>query len=62
MCAFSLERRYVNSRGHKLSTQLDYAQKRKNFVNLGHAISFPILDPLNQILNLPLSSQSLSAL
>ena len=27
-----VERRYVNRRGHKLNTQLDYAQKRKSFL------------------------------
>lgn len=41
---FGLERRYVNSRGHKLSTQLDYAQKRKNFVTQYRIPAFKWLD------------------
>lgn len=41
---FGLERRYVNSRGHKLSTQLDYAQKRKNFVTQYRIPAFKYLD------------------
>jgi len=39
-----LERRYVNSRGHKLSTQLDYAQKRKNLVTQYRIPAFKWLD------------------
>jgi translocation and assembly module TamA len=41
---FGLDRRYVNSRGHKLSTQLDYAQKRKNFVTQYRIPAFKYLD------------------
>ena len=41
---FGLERRYVNSRGHKLDTQLDYAQKRKNFVTRYRIPAFKYLD------------------
>ncbi len=41
---FGLERRYVNSRGHKLSTQLDYAQKRKNFITQYRIPAFKWLD------------------
>ena len=41
---FGLERRYVNSRGHKLSTQLDYAQKRKNLVTQYRIPAFKWLD------------------
>ncbi len=29
---FGMERRYVNDRGHKLVTDLDYAQNRKNLL------------------------------
>jgi translocation and assembly module TamA len=41
---FGLDRRYVNSRGHKLSTQLDYAQKRKNFITQYRIPAFKWLD------------------
>lgn len=39
-----LERRYVNSRGHKFNTQLDYAQKRKSFTTLYRIPAFKWLD------------------
>lgn len=39
-----LERRYVNSRGHKLNTQLDYAQNRKTFTTLYRIPAFKWLD------------------
>ncbi|MET0807271.1 MAG: autotransporter assembly complex family protein [Pseudoxanthomonas sp.] len=39
-----LDRRYVNSRGHKFSTQLDYAQKRKNLVAQYRIPAFKWLD------------------
>jgi translocation and assembly module TamA len=39
-----LERRYVNSRGHKLNTQLDYAQKRKSFITSYRVPGFKWLD------------------
>ncbi|RYZ69081.1 MAG: outer membrane protein assembly factor, partial [Lysobacteraceae bacterium] len=41
---FGLDRRYINSRGHKLSTQLDYAQKRKSFVTQYRIPAFKWLD------------------
>lgn len=41
---FGLERRYVNSRGHKLATQLDYAKKRKNFLTQYRIPAFKWLD------------------
>jgi translocation and assembly module TamA len=39
-----VERRYVNRRGHKLSTQLDYAQKRKSFITSYRVPGFRWLD------------------
>ncbi len=39
-----VERRYVNSRGHKLNTQLDYAQKRKSLVTSYRIPAFLWLD------------------
>ena len=39
-----LERRYVNTRGHKLNTQLDYAQKRKTFLTSYRVPAFLWLD------------------
>lgn len=39
-----LERRYVNSRGHKFNTQLDYAQKRKTFTSQYRIPAFGWLD------------------
>lgn len=39
-----LDRRYVNSRGHKLSTYLDYAQKRKQLTVLYRIPAFKWLD------------------
>ncbi len=39
-----LDRRYVNSRGHKLSTFLDYAQKRKTLVTQYRIPAFKWLD------------------
>ncbi len=39
-----VERRYVNSRGHKLNTQLDYAQKRKSLVTSYRIPAFRWLD------------------
>ncbi len=41
---FGLDRRYVNSRGHKLSTALDYAQKRKSFTTQYRIPAFKYLD------------------
>jgi translocation and assembly module TamA len=41
---FGLERRYVNSRGHKFSAQLDYAQKRKSFLTQYRMPAFKWLD------------------
>ncbi|MFT3763532.1 MAG: autotransporter assembly complex family protein [Pseudoxanthomonas sp.] len=39
-----VDRRYVNSRGHKLSTMLDYAQKRKSLSALYRIPAFKWLD------------------
>ncbi|KRG84345.1 membrane protein [Stenotrophomonas daejeonensis] len=39
-----VERRYVNNRGHKLNTQLDYAQKRKSLVTSYRIPAFRWLD------------------
>ena len=39
-----VDRRYVNRRGHKLSTQLDYAQKRKTFLTSYRIPAFRWLD------------------
>ncbi len=39
-----VERRYVNRRGHKLNTQLDYAQKRKSFITSYRVPGFRWLD------------------
>ncbi|MFT4257444.1 MAG: autotransporter assembly complex family protein [Pseudoxanthomonas sp.] len=39
-----LDRRYVNSRGHKLSAMLDYAQKRKQLSTLYRIPAFKWLD------------------
>lgn len=39
-----LDRRYVNSRGHKLSSHLDYAQKRKQLTVLYRIPAFKWLD------------------
>ena len=39
-----VERRYVNSRGHKLSALLDYAQKRKQLTTLYRIPAFKWLD------------------
>ncbi len=39
-----LERRFVNSRGHKMNTQLDYAQKRKSLVTTYRVPAFKWLD------------------
>ncbi|WP_454828133.1 autotransporter assembly complex protein TamA [Pseudoxanthomonas wuyuanensis] len=39
-----LDRRYLNSRGHKLSTQLDYAQKRKTLLTQYRIPAFLWLD------------------
>lgn len=39
-----LERRYVNSRGHKLNTQLDYAQNRKTLTTQYRIPAFKWLD------------------
>lgn len=39
-----IERRYVNRRGHKLNTQLDYAQKRKSFLTSYRVPAFRWLD------------------
>ena len=39
-----VERRYVNRRGHKLNTQLDYAQKRKTFLTSYRIPAFRWLD------------------
>ena len=39
-----VERRYVNSRGHKLNTQLDYAQKRKSLITSYRIPAFRWLD------------------
>lgn len=39
-----LDRRYLNSRGHKLSTQLDYAQKRKTLLTQYRIPAFKWLD------------------
>jgi translocation and assembly module TamA len=41
---FGVERRYLNSRGHKLSAQLDYAQKRKSFITQYRIPAFKWLD------------------
>lgn len=41
---FGVERRYLNSRGHKLSAQLDYAQKRKSFLTQYRIPAFKWLD------------------
>ncbi len=39
-----LERRFLNSRGHKMNTQLDYAQKRKSLVTSYRIPAFNWLD------------------
>ena len=39
-----VERRYVNRRGHKLNTQLDYAQKRKSLITSYRIPAFRWLD------------------
>ena len=39
-----LERRYVNSRGHKMDTQLDFAQKRKSLTTAYSIPAFSWLD------------------
>lgn len=39
-----LERRYVNRRGHKFNTQLDFAQKRKSFTTQYRIPAFKWLD------------------
>ena len=39
-----IERRYVNRRGHKLNTQIDYAQKRKSFLTSYRIPAFRWLD------------------
>ena len=39
-----LERRYVNSRGHKMDTQLDFAQKRKSLTTAYRIPAFGWLD------------------
>jgi len=39
-----LDRRYLNSRGHKLSTQLDYARKRKTLLTQYRIPAFAWLD------------------
>jgi len=39
-----VERRYLNSRGHKMNTQLDYAQKRKSLVTSYRIPAFTWLD------------------
>lgn len=39
-----LERRWLNSRGHKMNTQLDYAQKRKSLVTSYRIPAFRWLD------------------
>jgi len=39
-----LERRYLNSRGHKMNTQLDYAQKRKSLITSYRIPAFAWLD------------------
>ncbi|UYB52313.1 autotransporter assembly complex protein TamA [Xanthomonas sp. AM6] len=39
-----VDRRYVNARGHKLSTQLDYAQKRKSLITSYRVPAFRWLD------------------
>ncbi len=39
-----VDRRYVNTRGHKLSAQLDYAQKRKSFITSYRIPAFRWLD------------------
>ncbi|WP_282244675.1 autotransporter assembly complex family protein [Stenotrophomonas sp. PS02300] len=39
-----LERRFLNSRGHKMNTQLDYAQKRKSLVSTYRVPAFKWLD------------------
>ncbi len=41
---FGLERRYVNTRGHKFLTELDYAQKRKNYIAQYRIPAFKWLD------------------
>ncbi|AKC86826.1 autotransporter assembly complex protein TamA [Pseudoxanthomonas suwonensis] len=41
---FGMERRYVNDRGHKLVTDLDYAQKRKNLLVQYRIPAFAWLD------------------
>ena len=41
---FGMERRYVNSRGHKLVTDLDYAQNRKNLLVQYRMPAFAWLD------------------
>ena len=39
-----IERRYVNRHGHKLNTQLDWAQKRKSFISSYRVPGFKWLD------------------
>ncbi len=39
-----LERRYLNRRGHKMNTQLDYAQKRKSLITSYRIPAFAWLD------------------
>ncbi|MDG2525392.1 autotransporter assembly complex protein TamA [Stenotrophomonas sp. HITSZ_GD] len=39
-----LERRYINSRGHKMDTQLDFAQKRKSLTTAYRIPAFAWLD------------------
>ena len=39
-----VERRYVNRRGHKLNTQIDYAQKRKSLITSYRVPAFRWLD------------------
>ena len=41
---FGLERRYVNTRGHKFFTELDYAQKRKSYIAQYRIPAFKWLD------------------
>ncbi len=41
---FGLERRYVNARGHKFFTELDYAQKRKSYIAQYRIPAFKWLD------------------
>ena len=39
-----IERRFLNNRGHKMNTQLDYAQKRKSLVTSYRIPAFTWLD------------------